>query len=441
MASRQIYTTAVEEENLKSALYSHLVEVDAIPSTAHLSASMDVFRTFPRIHFAAVVADTGEPVGAIRARVVRDLLFSPFGHALLSNPGCPWTLAQMVEPWPTAEVDAPVEQLITIHSQAREAEGLILTQGGRYAGLLPSAALLAFAAERQERRASSLQQAIGVFRADALAISAALGEATGEMQMTADGVADRATRNGKQAGMVAIASKQSANAIAELAVASEQLAHSGKQIEQRAAETAASIDGIVGHVTLGAEKARTLSAAAEQVDGLVAMISGIADQVGMLAINARIEAARAGPAGASFAVVASQVKSLAISTSEVARKVEAQIREIRGAVSASAEANFAVETIVQGVVEAAHEIRTWSLEQSAASKQIAESVSECARASDSISSNIGDFSERAREAGTMAARLDFVAKSLGQRASALKDAVETFLAQVEPDALPQRAAA
>lgn len=413
------------------------VAADAIPSDLPLSKAMEMFRHFPKARFLAVVDAQGRPVGALHEQVVRDLLFSPFGHALLANPGCRWTLAEMVRYCPMAEMDAGVETLIAAHGGDDGVEGMILTRGGRYAALLPSQALVRLAARRELEEAEAaiarghaLKRAFDRFRADAGEFVAALGSAAEEIHGTAVGVAERAAQNGAQATAVAAASSQGADGIAEVAASSAELARQGGMIERRVIEAEQAVAAAVGHVATGAAKAARLAHAADAIGSIVHLITEISGRVNMLAINAAIEAARAGEAGRSFAVVASEVKGLANQAGEAARGIEAQIGAVRAAVADSTEANLAIAEIVAQVEGATAQIRESVLEQSHATTMIAATVEQCAVASAQISTHVGEMGSRASTAGDMALRLGGVAEGLSARADALRGRVDGFLSEI-----------
>ena len=74
-----------------------------------------------------------------------------------------------------------------------------------------------------------------------------------------------------------------------------------------------------------------LSRAAQEIGDVVKLITAIAEQTNLLALNATIEAARAGEAGRGFAVVASEVKSLASQTAKATDEISSHILGMQGA--------------------------------------------------------------------------------------------------------------
>src|SRR5690606_7138508 len=72
-----------------------------------------------------------------------------------------------------------------------------------------------------------------------------------------------------------------------------------------------------------------LSSAAQEMNGIAAMIRKVANQINLLALNAAIEAAHAGEAGKGFAVVAQEVKALATQASQATEQIATEINRIQ----------------------------------------------------------------------------------------------------------------
>ncbi|MFJ3524752.1 methyl-accepting chemotaxis protein [Pseudomonas sp. NPDC090203] len=95
------------------------------------------------------------------------------------------------------------------------------------------------------------------------------------------------------------------------------------------AQTIESIQGLVGEVMSASAQAQGLATQAQDISKVLEVIRGIAGQTNLLALNAAIEAARAGEAGRGFAVVADEVRSLAQRTQDSTQEIEQMISSIQ----------------------------------------------------------------------------------------------------------------
>ncbi|MGY4660916.1 methyl-accepting chemotaxis protein [Pseudomonas chlororaphis] len=109
-------------------------------------------------------------------------------------------------------------------------------------------------------------------------------------------------------------------------------------------EASASLEQIAGALNSTANVINTLGQRSEEIGGIVGVITAIADQTNLLALNAAIEAARAGEQGRGFAVVADEVRNLASRTREATDEISGMINSIQQ------ETGNAIATMEQGNV-------------------------------------------------------------------------------------------
>lgn len=133
--------------------------------------------------------------------------------------------------------------------------------------------------------------------------------------------------------------------LANQATRTQQVAGDSKQV---VAETVAGMAKVRQSVSYAAEQVKRLGDASSKIDGIIQVIVDIAEQTNLLALNAAIEAARAGEHGKGFAVVADEVRKLAEKSAAAAREISQLVHDIQ----------TGIQRAVDGMVQGESEVET-----------------------------------------------------------------------------------
>ncbi len=270
------------------------------------------------------------------------------------------------------------------------------------------------------------------------------GRFEAEVQNVVDAVSAGATQVESGAQTVASAVELTSQQAVSVAAVSEQASSNVQGVAAAAETLSASIAGVAGQITRTAAIARQANEAARHTDGtvrelavsagrigdVIAVIHQIAGQTNLLALNATIEAARAGDAGKGFAIVASEVKSLARQTAQATEQITAQIGTMQGATRQVVDAVQAISRVVDELDQIAGTIASAVEDQRSATQAIAQNVQQAAGGTQDVSGSIASVSQAAHESGRAADQVLSVARDLSRQAGALRAAAASFLGEV-----------
>ena len=281
------------------------------------------------------------------------------------------------------------------------------------------------AARRSEliRFADEFEAAVGAIVSNVSASAVQLESAAGTLTRTADTTQSLSNQ-------VAGASEEASQNMQSVASATEELSASVDEIGKRVRESNRIAEAAVLQAEQTDGRIGKLSRAAQQIGDVVKLITAIAEQTNLLALNATIEAARAGEAGRGFAVVASEVKSLASQTARATDEISSHISGMQSATQESVAAIKEIGGTIGQISEIASSIATAVEQQGSATQEIARSVQNVARGTQEAAVNIMQVNRGATETGSASEDVLNSAQSLSSESKRLRAELDRFMANI-----------
>ena len=281
-------------------------------------------------------------------------------------------------------------------------------------------------------------------------VAKASQDVANQLEMINSG-ANSAAETGKES---AIAVEETASSV-QMIASSTQESHNGaietqevaKQGNETLKTTFKQLQVIQESSTNTKEKIHKLSQQSEQIGHITKVITAITDQTNLLALNAAIEAARAGEHGKGFAVVADEVRKLAEEskksaeqivrltdviqkdTVDVEQAVEMTVSNVNDGVDLIHEAQKSFNDILTSVdlmAKKAEQVSAATQEVSAASEEVAASVLEMAQAADMAANSTETVAAATEEQAATIGEIHSVAKALTSNAIQLQEQVQQF---------------
>ncbi len=283
---------------------------------------------------------------------------------------------------------------------------------------------------QQQQRKTDMHRLADDFEGAIGQIIQTVSSSSTELEASASTLTATAERGQQLATAVAAASEEASTNVQSVASATEELTSSVNEISRQVQESARMANEAVDQARKTNGRVSELSKAASRIGDVVELINTIAEQTNLLALNATIEAARAGEAGRGFAVVASEVKALAEQTAKATGEIGQQITGIQAATQESVGAIQEISGTIEKLSEISSTIAAAVEEQGAATQEISRNVQQAAHGTMQVSSNITDVQRGASETGSASSQVLSAAQSLSGESNRLKLEVGKFLNSV-----------
>jgi len=239
-----------------------------------------------------------------------------------------------------------------------------------------------------------LSEAVDIVRHNAASMEGAADEVLGAANRVAtegEHVTEASEQTNMNARLIALAARGLSDSFNEITARVEHATDSSRNASTRSQEAQA--------------YAQTLAAASERIGSVVTLIERIAKETRLLALNASIEAARAGSAGKGFAVVANEVKTLADQTNNATGDIRAQIEAMQASIDQTVTAIESVAGRVQTVTEDIASITESVAEQAIVTRDIADNADEMATSMQNVHESIAKVAQAADRSTKKASEL------------------------------------
>lgn len=275
-------------------------------------------------------------------------------------------------------------------------------------------------------------QALGRdFHESVVGAMTALHKASKKSKTAAESMVTTAESTSRQGSVVKENSVAAAENVSIVAVAIDQMASSIREVVKGVTKTSSLTDDASDRADVATASLQNLETATKRITGVVSLIREIANKTNLLALNASIEAARAGDAGRGFAVVAEEVRKLASQTTASTEEIGAEVDSVTQAVRENVAAIRSITEAIELVREQATAMSTAAEEQGTVTTDITGNMADTAHRVSAVDQNIGGVETASAEAAVAARDVMQQMQKVDAAEKKVIQAVDAFLKKFE----------
>lgn len=285
-------------------------------------------------------------------------------------------------------------------------------------------------AEAARKRASHMASTTEAFTTRINAVLQQLTSAGDTLRGTANAMSGIASETNDKASAASDLSAQTSSNVDMVAAATEELSASIQEVSVQIAHTSTQADNAKTEASRASGTINELHDGAAKVGEVVKIISEIAEQTNLLALNATIEAARAGEAGRGFAVVASEVKALAEQTARATDDISTQIAQIQRQIVEAVPVIESVASTIESLATTSIQVASSAEEQNATTRDISANAAKAATNTRGVTEQMTTMVEAANRASASAAEVLQAAGDLTEAGSVLQREIDDYVNEI-----------